>query len=71
MDILVAAFLPFPTVPDLPPVLELVFGVVTAASAVTAMTATPKDDRILGKIYRLLDILALNIGRAKDRAEEN
>ncbi len=42
--------------------------VVSAASAVAAVTPTPKDDRILGRLYRIVDVLALNIGRAKDRA---
>ncbi|NWG46785.1 MAG: hypothetical protein HXY25_09600 [Alphaproteobacteria bacterium] len=46
--------------------LNLVFAVVTAASAVTAATPTPSDDRLLGKLYRVIEILALNIGRAKD-----
>ncbi|MDE1173872.1 MAG: hypothetical protein PW790_09405 [Parvibaculaceae bacterium] len=42
--------------------------VVGAASAVAALTPTPKDDAIIGKLYSLLDFLALNIGYAKDRA---
>ena len=42
-------------------------GVVTAASAVTALTPTPHDDRFVSKAYRILEIVALNIGHAKDR----
>ena len=44
-----------------------VTAVVTAASAVAAMTPTKKDDKIVGKLYKVLDFLALNIGRAKDK----
>jgi len=46
--------------------LSALSGIVAAASAVTALTPTPRDDRVVGKIYRVLDLLALNIGRAKD-----
>lgn len=42
-------------------------GLITAASAVTALTPTPKDDRFIGRAYRILEVLALNIGHAKDR----
>lgn len=41
--------------------------VVAAASAVAAVTPTPKDDRWIGKIYRIVDLLALNVGKAKDK----
>lgn len=41
---------------------------VTAASAIAALTPTPRDDRFLGKIYRVIEALALNCGRAKDPA---
>jgi hypothetical protein len=40
--------------------------VVTAASAIAALTPTPKDDAIISKIYKfLIEIPALNIGKAK------
>ncbi|MDC0305437.1 hypothetical protein OAL22_00625 [bacterium] len=40
--------------------------IVTAASAIAALTPTPRDDTWVGKAYRIVDWLALNIGRAKD-----
>lgn len=40
-------------------------GVVTIASIVTAATPTPAPDTTLGKIYKLIEVLALVIGRAK------
>ena len=41
--------------------------VVAAASAIAALTPTPKDDGLFKKIYGLLDMLALNVGKAKDK----
>lgn len=40
--------------------------VVTAASAIAALTPTPKDDGIVKAVYKVVDFLALNIGKAKD-----
>lgn len=49
------------------------FGVVTAvialASAIAAITPTPKDGSILAKAYNLIDLIALNIGKAKDKGD--
>jgi len=42
-------------------------GIVTVASAIAALTPTPKDDGIVKKIYGLLDMLAINVGKAKEK----
>lgn len=42
--------------------------IVTAASAIAASTPTPKDDALIGKIYRAIDVLAINFGKAKMQA---
>ena len=47
--------------------IEIALAIHAAASLICAMTPTRKDDDILGKIYKLLEFLALNIGRAKQR----
>jgi hypothetical protein len=39
---------------------------VAGASVIAALTPTPRDDALLGRLYRVLDILAFNFGRAKD-----
>lgn len=48
---------------------EQLFGVVTAviaaASAIAALTPTPKDDGLIKKIYKIIDFLALNVFNAK------
>ncbi len=41
--------------------------IVTIASLVAASTPTPKDDEWIGKFYKFIDLLALNIGKAKDK----
>ena len=49
----------------------LILGILTAAvalaSAVAAITPTPKDDGIVKKLYKILDLLALNVGKAKEK----
>jgi hypothetical protein len=47
--------------------INAVTAVVAAASAIAAVTPTPKDDGFLKKAYVLIDWLALNIGKAKDK----
>jgi hypothetical protein len=42
-----------------------VTAIVTGASAIVALTPTPKDDAILGKIRGVLEFLALNVFHAK------
>lgn len=47
--------------------IEAALAVVGAASAIAAATPTRKDDEVLGKITRVIDVLALNVGFAKRR----
>jgi hypothetical protein len=39
--------------------------VVTICSIIAASTPTPKDDEWIAKLYRFIDIMAINIGKAK------
>lgn len=39
--------------------------VISVCSVIAALTPTPKDDMWLGKLYRFIDIMALNVGKAK------
>ena len=47
-----------------PALLAAATTLVTAASAVSAITPTPKDDNMLAGVLRVLNVLALNIGHA-------
>ena len=49
----------------------IITGIVTVASAIAALTPTPKDDNIVGKLYKVVDFLAINIGKAKDGSKKN
>ena len=40
---------------------------VPLASVVSAMTPTPKDDAIVAKMKQFVDLLAVNIGHAKNK----
>jgi hypothetical protein len=51
----------------IPPIFEVGFSVVALASAITAVTDTPRDDLFVGKAYRILEVLALNFGKAKQQ----
>lgn len=50
------------------------FGVLAAtvalASSIAAITPTPQKGTILAKVYGIIDLLALNIGKAKDKGEK-
>lgn len=50
------------------------FGIITAvialASAIAAVTPTPKEGTVLAKVYSVIDFLALNVGKAKDKGTE-
>jgi len=43
--------------------------IVTVASIIAAITPTPKDDVWIGKLYKLIDICALNVWKAKQRGD--
>lgn len=45
--------------------------IVTTASIVAATTKTPKDDEWIAKFYKFIDLLAINIGKAKDKGSES
>jgi hypothetical protein len=45
--------------------INAITALVTACSAITALTPTPKDDKIISKLYKLLEIGALVVGKAK------
>tara|TARA_R100001443_G_scaffold83424_1_gene90247 strand:- start:1 stop:219 length:219 start_codon:yes stop_codon:yes gene_type:complete len=47
-------------------IISVVTGIVCAASIICSLTPTPKDDALIGRLYRLIEIAALNIGRAKE-----
>ena len=51
-------------------VVAWVTGIVTIASIIVALTPTPKDDEMLGKLYKILELFALTIGKAKQTGKE-
>lgn len=54
-----------------PAIFTAATSLVTAASAIAAITKTPKDDKLVGWLYKIIDWLAINIGRAKDKPGES
>ena len=48
-------------------IIAAITAVVTAAAAITALTPSTKDDSVVAKIRKVLNLLALNIGNAKSK----
>ena len=48
-------------------IIDIATAIVTAASGVAALTPTPKYDPLAKAVYSIIDTLALNIGKAKDK----
>jgi hypothetical protein len=48
-------------------ILTAATSVVTIASILTSATETPRPESILGKLYKILEVLALVIGKAKQK----
>ena len=48
-------------------ILTAITAVVAACSAIAALTPTPKDDGWVKKAYKIVDLLALNVGKAKEK----
>ena len=41
--------------------------VIASASVFAALTPTPKEGSVLAKVYKVIDFLSVNIGKAKDK----
>ena len=67
MDIiaLLIGFIPADIFAKIELVLTWVTAIVTAASAIVALTPSPKDDGILANIRKWVEVLALNVKNAK------
>jgi len=45
---------------------------VAVSSAICAATPTPKDDEFMGKyVYPIIELIALNVGKAKEKAGDS
>ena len=50
------------------PYFQLVTAVIALASAICAVTPTPPPDTFWGKVYKVIEVLAINVGKAKDKS---
>ena len=41
--------------------------VISIRSVIVALTPTPADDKLWAKVYKYLEVLALAVGKAKDK----
>ena len=44
-----------------------ILAVIGAAAAIAALTPTPRDDGIVAFVRKVIDIIGMNIGNAKNR----
>lgn len=55
----------------IPDWLEAIFALVTAASAIAALTPTKKDDTVIAKVLKFIkgiaNLFAINVGNAKPK----
>ena len=49
----------------------IALGAHALASAITAMTPTPEDDKWVAKIYKLVEVVALVVGKAKHKGGDD
>ena len=56
---------------DIMEIVGYVTMIVTGARLVAASTPTPKDDVWIGKLYKLIDLLAINVGKSKQKSGES
>jgi hypothetical protein len=60
------AFFNFLTSPDFQQWVLAVTGVISAATAITAITPTKADDKIINAVLTVLNLLAGNVGKNKN-----
>jgi hypothetical protein len=51
------------------PYFNVVTAAVTLASAICALTPTPAEGTWQSKVYKVVEFLAINIGKAKDKGK--
>jgi hypothetical protein len=51
--------------------IQVIPWLVMGASIIAALTPTPADDKLVGKLYKILDWFAINVGKAKQDAKNS
>ena len=51
--------------------IQVVPWLVMGASIIAALTPTPAYDVFVGKLYKILDWFAINVGKAKEQAKNS
>ena len=47
-------------------IINILTALVASCSAIAAVTPTPKDNSMVAKAYKIVDLLAINVGKAKE-----
>ena len=51
-------------------ILDTIVYIIAAASVISSITPTKKDDAFMAKIMKYVDMLSLNIGQVKKRIQD-
>jgi len=51
-------------------ILDTIVYVIAAASVISSITPTKKDDAFMAKVMKYVDMLSLNIGQVKKRIQD-
>ena len=50
--------------------IAIIMAIISVSSIIAAVTPTPKDEVWIGKLYKLVDMMALNVWKAKQKPGE-
>ena len=50
--------------------MAIIMAIISVSSIIAAVTPTPKDDVWIGKLHKLIDMMALNVWKAKQKPGE-
>ena len=48
-------------------IIEIVLAIIGAAATIAAITPTKRDDEIVGFILKIVDLVGMNIGNARNK----
>ena len=70
MDILINFLAQWGKLPLIVQIVGVLMALHPVASAIVALTPTPRDNNILAKVYKVVEALSLTVGKAKEKSTD-